>query len=91
MKSVTFRFVALSLGAAAGTIGFDRLEQVATELRKRARWTSPLKSEVRYVVAAMILRRGQDPAAIHARVFRRRRRGGGRGVVVPVTAAGSPS
>jgi hypothetical protein len=72
VNSVTFRFVALSLGAAAGTIGFDRLEQVATELRKRARWTSPLKSEVRYVVAAMILRRGQDPAAIHARVFETR-------------------
>ena len=72
VNSVTFRFVALSLGAAATTIGYDRLEQVATELRKRARWTSPLKSEVRYVVAAMILRRGQDPAAIHARVFETR-------------------
>ena len=68
-NSVTFRFVALSLGAAASSIGYDRLEEVATELRKRARWASPLKSEVRYVAAAMILRRDQDPAAIHARVF----------------------
>ena len=72
VNSVTFRFVALSLGAAATTIRYDRLEEVATELRKRARWTSPLKSEVRYVAAAMILRRGQDPAAIHARVFETR-------------------
>ena len=72
VNSVTFRFVALSLGAAATSITYDRLEQVATELRKRARWTSPLKSEVRYVAAAMILRRGQDPAAIHTRVFETR-------------------
>ena len=72
MNSVTLRFVALSLGAAATSIDYDRLEEVATELRKRARWTSPLKSEIRYVVAAMILRRGQDPAAIHARVFETR-------------------
>lgn len=71
-NSVTFRFVALSLGSAAASISYDRLEEVATDLRKRARWTSPLKSEVRYVVAAMILRRGQDPAAIHARVFETR-------------------
>ncbi len=54
VNSVTFRFVALSLGAAASSISFARLEEVATELRKRARWTSPLKSEVRYVAAAMI-------------------------------------
>ena len=72
VNSVTFRFVALSLGAAATSISYDRLEEVATELRKRARWTSPLKSEVRYVAAAMILRRGQEPAAIHARVFETR-------------------
>ena len=68
-QSVTFRFVALSLGAAASTIGYDRLEGAATDLRKRARWSSPLKSEIRYVVAAMILRRGLDPARIHECVF----------------------
>ncbi len=68
-QSVTFRFVALSLGAAASTIGYDRLEQAATDLRKRARWSSPLKSEIRYVVAAMILRRGLDTAPIHECVF----------------------
>ena len=68
-QSVTFRFVALSLGAAASTIGYDRLEEAATDLRKRARWSSPLKSEIRYVVAAMILRRGLDTARIHECVF----------------------
>ena len=68
-QSVTFRFVALSLGAAASTIGYDRLEEAATDLRKRARWSSPLKSEIRYVVAAMILRRGLDTAPIHECVF----------------------
>ena len=68
-QSVTFRFVALSLGAAASTIGYDRLEQAATDLRKRARWSSPLKSEIRYVVAAMILRRGLETARIHECVF----------------------
>ena len=68
-QSVTFRFVALSLGAAAPTIGYDRLEEAATDLRKRARWSSPLKSEIRYVVAAMILRRGLDTARIHECVF----------------------
>ena len=68
-QSVTFRFVALSLGAAASTIGYDRLEEAATDLRKRARWSSPLKSEIRYVVAAMVLRRGLDPARIHECVF----------------------
>ena len=68
-QSVTFRFVALSLGAAASTIGYERLEEAATDLRKRARWSSPLKSEIRYVVAAMILRRGLDTARIHECVF----------------------
>ncbi len=71
-STATFRFVALTLGAASSTVSFDRLEQTASELRKRARWSSPLKSEVRYVVAAMILRRGLDPAEIHARVFETR-------------------
>ncbi len=67
-NTATFRFVALTLGAAGATIGFDSLEQAASELRQRTRWSSPLKSEIRYVVAAMILRRGLDPAVIHPRV-----------------------
>ena len=68
----TIRFVALALGAAGAAVDHDALEQVAKGLRRRARWTSPLKSEIRYVVAAMILRRGLDPAEVHARVFETR-------------------
>ena len=68
----TIRFVALTLGAAGPEITHDHLEEVAAGLQKRARWTSPLKSEARYVVAAIIVRRGLSPAEIHQRVFETR-------------------
>ena len=68
----TIRFVALALGAAGAELDHGALEQVAKGLRQRARWTSPLKSQIRYVVAAMILRRGLDPVVVHARVFEAR-------------------
>ena len=71
-ETATFRFVALALGAAGAAVDYGRLGEAAAGLRKRARWTSPLKSEIRYVVAAMILRRGLDPADVHARVFEAR-------------------
>jgi hypothetical protein len=71
-ETATFRFVALAMGAAGTDIDYDHLEQVATGLRKRARWTSPLKSQIRYVVAAMIVRRGLSPQDVHARVFETR-------------------
>lgn len=64
--TVTFRFVALSLGAVGLDIDYELLNTTARDLRKRARWSSPLKSEIRYVVAAMILRRQLDPAFILA-------------------------
>ena len=67
-NTMILRFVALTLGAAGAEVTYDRLEVAAHGLKKRARWTSPLKSEIRYVVAAMILRRRLDPAKIHARV-----------------------
>ena len=67
-NTATFRFVALALGTAGASVTYDHLESAAEVLRKRARATSPLRSEIRYVVAAMILRRGQDPGAIQARV-----------------------
>ena len=70
--TATFRFVALALGAAGAGVDFDHLEKVATGLRRRARWTSPLKSEIRYVVAAMIVRRGLSPQDVHERVFEAR-------------------
>lgn len=67
-----FRYVALALGAIGATIDYDRLEAVAAGLKRRARWTSPLKSEARYVVAAMILRRGLDAAELHGVVYETR-------------------
>lgn len=70
--TVTFRFVALSLGAVGLDIDYELLNTIASDLRKRARWSSPLKSEIRYVVAAMILRRQLDPAFIHACVIETR-------------------
>lgn len=71
-QTVTFRFVALSLGAVGLDIDYELLNTTASGLRKRARWSSPLKSEIRYVVAAMILRRRLDPAFIHACVIETR-------------------
>ena len=70
--TVIFRFVALTLGAAGADVTYDQLEAAAKGLQKRARWTSPLRSEIRYVVAAMILRRGLDPGRIHSRVVETR-------------------
>ena len=71
-ETATFRFVALTLGAAGRTVDFDALEDAATDLRRRAQWTSPLRSEIRYVVAAMILRRGLDPGNVHRCVIETR-------------------
>jgi len=64
----TFRFVALTLGAVGPAISYDRLNQAAEELRTGAHWASPLHQEIRFVVAAMLLRRQLDPAGIQARV-----------------------
>ena len=72
VNMAAFRYVALTLGAVGPTIDYDHLEEVAAGLKRRARWTSPLKSEVRYVVAAMILRRGLDPAEVHRIVYETR-------------------
>ena len=65
----TFRFVALTLGAAGPAITYDRLDQVAEELRAGSHWSSPLHQEIRFVVAAMLLRRQLDPAEVQARVI----------------------
>ena len=72
--TATYRFVALTLGAAGAGMSHDRLEEVAAGLRRRAGWTSPLRSEIRYVVAAMILRRNLDAARVHHQVIATRDR-----------------
>ena len=78
--AVTYRFVALTLGAGGVRISHDRLEEVAAGLRRRAGWTSPLRSEIRYVVAAMILRRDLDAATVHRQVIATRDRFGEHGI-----------
>ncbi len=72
VDTATSRFAALALGSAGPAIDCDRLEGTADGLRKRARRWSPLKSEIRYVVAAIILRRGLDPEQIQSRMFEMR-------------------
>jgi hypothetical protein len=67
--TATYRFVALTLGAAGERVSHDRLEEVAAGLRRRAGWTSPLRSEIRYVVTAMILRRDLEAARVHQQVI----------------------
>ena len=78
--TATYRFVALTLGAGGARISHDRLEEVAAGLRRRAGWTSPLRSEIRYVVAAMILRRDLDAATVHRQVIATRDRFGEHGI-----------
>jgi hypothetical protein len=78
------RFAALTLAAADIDDPGGRLEAAAATLKKRAGWTGQLNSPIRYVVAAMILRKGLRPARVHdaveavRREFRNRkyRRGG---------------
>ena len=60
------RFVALSLGTA--DIGYELLEQTAQTLREEARRFSPIRGQIRYAVAALILRRELDPGAVLGRV-----------------------
>ena len=71
-NTTVFRYVALTLGAVGPTIDYDRLEEAAAGLKRRARWTSPFKSEARYAVAAIILRHGLDPAEVHRIVYETR-------------------
>ena len=47
---------------------FGTLEEAASVLRNRSGWFGPLTSPVRWVVAAMLLRRGLPPGRVHERV-----------------------
>ncbi|MYE14646.1 MAG: DUF4003 family protein [Gammaproteobacteria bacterium] len=68
----TVRFAALALGAGRTEADVERLEEAAATLRARAGWTSPLRSEVRHVVAAMLVRERLDPGGVHDRVMETR-------------------
>ncbi len=62
------RLVSLTLAATVLEEPSESLERAATILRKKSGWFGPLSSPLRYVVAALILRRGLDPGEIHDRV-----------------------
>ena len=78
------RFAALTLAASEIDDPGGKLETAADELRRRSGAFGKLNSPIRYVVAAMILRKGLRPGAVYDRVgevqgeFRERkyRRGG---------------
>ncbi len=64
----SLRFAALTLTFAGDRANADRLEAAAETLKANARWTSPLRSSLRYSVAALILKADLDPARTHAAV-----------------------
>jgi len=72
-NTIVLRYAALTLASLDLAEPYAALEQAAAELRRRAGWFGPLKSETRYAVAAMILRRKLDPGRVHARVLRTRK------------------
>lgn len=62
------RFCALTLAASDVVGSLDGLEAAAKTLASEAGGFSPLSSSVRYAVAAILLRRGLDPATTVRRV-----------------------
>ncbi len=72
-NTVVLRFAALGLASVELADPHAQLERIASDLRDRAGWFGPLRSDVRYVVAAMLLRRGLSAAQVHPRVVRTRK------------------
>lgn len=70
---MVLRFAALGLASVELADPHAQLERIASDLRDRAGWFGPLRSEVRYVVAAMLLRRGLSAAQVHPQVVRTRK------------------
>lgn len=62
------RFAALTLAYADEPDLAQRVEDAAATLRDKAGWTSPLRSSLRYSVAALIIKSGLSPARTHAAV-----------------------
>jgi hypothetical protein len=59
------RLAALTLMATEVRDPWESLHAAAETLRSRSSWFGPLRSPIRYAIAAMILRRGLDPARTH--------------------------
>lgn len=62
------RFAALTLAYANEPDLAQRLENAAAALREKAGWSSPLRSSLRYSVAALIIKNGLSPVRTHAAV-----------------------
>lgn len=63
--SPTLRIAALALAGVPGPDAAAAMDRAADVLREKAGFWNSLNSPVRTVLAAMILRRGLDPAAVH--------------------------
>lgn len=72
-NTMVLRFAALGLASVELADPHAKLERVASDLRDRAGWFGPLRSDVRYVVAAMLLGRGLSAAQVHPKVVRTRK------------------
>jgi hypothetical protein len=71
-NTAVLRFAALTIASLKLADPHGTLEAAASELRRRADWFSPLKSEIRYAVAAVILGRGLPVGPVHTQVKRTR-------------------
>ena len=69
-NTMVLRFAALTLASLDLHDPHGDLETTAKTLRKGAGWFGPLNSEIRYIVAAMILRKGRPAKAVHTEVKR---------------------
>ena len=78
-ETTMLRFAALTMATLDAPDRAESLERTAQELRGAAGWFSPLRSDLRYVVAALVLRRGVQAKQVHRAVeaalkgFRKRR------------------
>lgn len=68
--TTVLRLAALSLAAADVRDPWGELHGAAEVIRRRSSWSGPLRSPVRYAIAAMILRRGLDAGRVHEEVER---------------------
>lgn len=66
--TTVLRFAAMTLASVRLDDLGQRLEETAKVLRAEAGWFDPLRSAIRYAVAAMILRRGRDPREVAQQV-----------------------
>ena len=83
-NTAVLRFAAMTLATLDDPDPIPRLEETVRALKENTKWTSPLRSPVRFSIAAMILRREIDPRIVIERMeevraefrSRRLRRGG---------------